>query len=100
MSSSDRHFCMLAQNPCSKFEDGTINFLSIAEAEFGFRALEELTHSPAAADMSAVTEHVWGLTHWLYNELKNMKHSNGRPVFKIYGKHDDKDAHDKQIFHN
>ena len=92
ISSCDKHFCQLMQNPCSKFEDGTISFLAIAEVEQGLRALENVTGTPRGADMSAITNHTWALTRWLYEQLAAARHANGRPVFRIHGKHTDPDA--------
>jgi len=88
MSSCDQHFCQLIQNPCAKFEDGTVSFLSISEIEQGLGAIENVSGRNRGADMSAISDHTWSLTRWLYNQLSSMKHSNGAPVFRINGKHD------------
>jgi len=96
MSSCDKHFCQLIQNPCSKFEDGTVSFLSISEVAEGLGCLENISGTPRGADMSAITNHTWSLTRWLYNELKEMKHSNGAPLFKFNGKHDLPNAREVQ----
>eukprot|EP01105_Mastigella_eilhardi_P018777 TRINITY_DN4379_c0_g5_i2.p1 TRINITY_DN4379_c0_g5~~TRINITY_DN4379_c0_g5_i2.p1 ORF type:complete len:556 (-),score=172.63 TRINITY_DN4379_c0_g5_i2:50-1717(-) len=80
LSACDTHFCLLQQRPCTRFEDGTPSFLSIAELKYGFGKLETL-------GMDNISRHVSALTQYLYDEMFNMRHSNGRPVFSIYGKH-------------
>jgi selenocysteine lyase/cysteine desulfurase len=60
------------------FEDGTLNFLSIAAVEIGLRHLE-------AVGIEDVQTRVRCLTDWLLAELVAMRHSNGRPMVRIYG---------------
>jgi selenocysteine lyase/cysteine desulfurase len=60
------------------FEDGTLNYLSIAAVEIGLRHL-------AAAGIEAVHTRVMCLTSWLLSRLVNLRHSNGRPMVRIYG---------------
>lgn len=68
-------------NPCERLEDGTLNFLSIAALLPGFRSLAELR-------MDRIQQHVWALTRWTYEQLAGLRHSNGGPVVRVYGKHD------------
>jgi selenocysteine lyase/cysteine desulfurase len=60
------------------FEDGTLNYLSIAAVEIGLRHL-------AAAGIDAIHSRVNCLTSWLLEELIAMRHSSGRPMVRIYG---------------
>jgi selenocysteine lyase/cysteine desulfurase len=60
------------------FEDGTLNYLSIAAVEIGLRHL-------AQAGIDAIRTRVDGLTRWLLDRLMAMRHSNGRPMVRIYG---------------
>jgi molybdenum cofactor sulfurtransferase len=60
------------------FEDGTLNFLSIAAVEIGLRHLE-------AVGIENDQTRVRCLTDWLLAELVAMRHSNGRPMVRIYG---------------
>jgi selenocysteine lyase/cysteine desulfurase len=60
------------------FEDGTLNYLSIAAVEIGLRHL-------AAAGVDAIHTRVECLTSWLLDRLVAMRHSNGRPMVRIYG---------------
>lgn len=93
LSSCDTHFCLLHQNPCSRFEDGTVSFLSIAALRHGFDALRAASGlsgkptSTSAQVMEPITRHVQALTRHLYQELAALKHSNGKPVVWIHGKH-------------
>lgn len=95
LSSCDTHFCRLHNCPSSRFEDGTVSFLSIAELRYGFDALRSVLPKPQApgapaapyGDISPISNHVWALTRYLYEQMSAMKHSNGAPVFRIYGKH-------------
>jgi selenocysteine lyase/cysteine desulfurase len=60
------------------FEDGTLNYLSIAGVEIGLRHL-------ASAGIDAIHTRVDCLTSWLLEQLIAMRHSNGRPMVRIYG---------------
>ena len=60
------------------FEDGTLNYLSIAGVEIGLRHL-------AAAGIDAIHTRVMCLTGWLLSKLVALCHSNGRPMVRIYG---------------
>jgi molybdenum cofactor sulfurtransferase len=60
------------------FEDGTLNYLSIAAVEIGLRHLEWV-------GIEAIQTRVRCLTDWLLHELVDMRHSNGRPMVRIYG---------------
>jgi molybdenum cofactor sulfurtransferase len=68
---------LLAQGEAG-FEDGTLNFLSIAAVEIGLKHL-------ASVGIDAIQTRVRCLTHWLLAELVEMRHSNGRPMVRIYG---------------
>jgi selenocysteine lyase/cysteine desulfurase len=60
------------------FEDGTLNYLSIAAVEIGLRYL-------AGVGIDAIHTRVDCLTSWLLEQLIAMRHSNGRPMVRIYG---------------
>ncbi|XP_046392268.1 molybdenum cofactor sulfurase isoform X2 [Ischnura elegans] len=62
-----------------RFEDGTIPFLSILSLHYGFEMLTKLVGS-----MSNVTIHTFNLAKYFYESLISMRHSNGKPVAKIY----------------
>ena len=60
------------------FEDGTLNYLSIAAVEIGLRHLESV-------GIDAIQTRVRCLTDWLLEALVDLRHSNDRPMVRIYG---------------
>jgi selenocysteine lyase/cysteine desulfurase len=60
------------------FEDGTLNFLSLAAIPDGLDFLDGI-------GMERVNAHVMGLAGQLLAELRELRHSNGRPLARIYG---------------
>lgn len=60
------------------FEDGTLNYLSIPAVEIGLRHLERV-------GMDTIQTRIGCLTAWLLAELAAIRHTNGRPVVRIYG---------------
>jgi selenocysteine lyase/cysteine desulfurase len=60
------------------FEDGTLNYLSIPAVEIGLRHIE-------AIGMDLITERVRCLTGWMLEQLLALRHTNGRPMVRIYG---------------
>jgi molybdenum cofactor sulfurtransferase len=79
LTDCNTRYCKFVEGP-SKFEDGTLHFLGITAAIHGFKILDQL-------GMDEVQAHVYSLTRLLYNRLSELKHSNGQPVVRIYGKH-------------
>ena len=68
---------VLAQGEAA-FEDGTLNYLSIPAVAIGLHHLQ-------AIGMERITERVRCLTGWILAELLALRHSNGRPMVRIYG---------------
>jgi selenocysteine lyase/cysteine desulfurase len=62
----------------SAFEDGTLNYLGIPDLEFGLSWLDTVGRD-------VVRQRVRDLTGWLLDELVGLRHSNGRPLARIYG---------------
>ena len=60
------------------FEDGTLDYLSIPAVEIGLRHLESI-------GVDAIQTRVGCLTGWLLERLLALRHSNGRPMARIYG---------------
>eukprot|EP01107_Rhizomastix_libera_P009045 TRINITY_DN2481_c0_g1_i1.p1 TRINITY_DN2481_c0_g1~~TRINITY_DN2481_c0_g1_i1.p1 ORF type:complete len:579 (+),score=100.46 TRINITY_DN2481_c0_g1_i1:32-1738(+) len=83
-STCDAHFCLLASKPCSRFEDGTINFLSISALRHGLKVLNEL-------GMDSISKHVWSVTKYTYEQLSSLRHSTGKPLLEIFGNHEMED---------
>jgi len=60
------------------FEDGTVNYLNIPAVGVGLRHIE-------AAGLETIQTRVACLTAWLLGELTALRHSNGRPLVRVYG---------------
>jgi selenocysteine lyase/cysteine desulfurase len=68
---------ILAPNEAG-LEDGTLNYLSIPAVRIGLDHLERV-------GLETVHARVSSLTRWLLDELVALRHSNGRPMVRIYG---------------
>ncbi|MFF0233739.1 aminotransferase class V-fold PLP-dependent enzyme [Micromonospora sp. NPDC005254] len=62
----------------SAFEDGTPNFLSIPDVEFGLRWLDSI-------GVDLVHTRVGLLTEWLLGRLSALRHRTGEPLVRVYG---------------
>jgi molybdenum cofactor sulfurtransferase len=60
------------------FEDGTLNYLAIPAVEIGLRYLQQI-------GLDTIHTRVESLTGWLLKQLMELRHSNGRPMVRIYG---------------
>ena len=60
------------------FEDGTLNYLSIPAVRIGLQWLDRVGLDQVQARVSA-------LTAWLLTELLALRHTNGRPLVRLYG---------------
>ena len=80
MATCGTDYALLQPRGCSRFEDGTVPFLSIIALHQGFQKLNEL-------GIDRINAHVRCVTRELYLRLKNLRHSNGRPAIRIYGNH-------------
>jgi len=60
------------------FEDGTVNYLSIPAVETGLNYLQEI-------GTEAIHERVHCLTGWVLDQLVSLRHSNEKPLVRIYG---------------
>ncbi|MEZ4581744.1 MAG: hypothetical protein R3A10_08925 [Caldilineaceae bacterium] len=60
------------------FEDGTIDYLNIPAVEIGLRHIERV-------GIDTIHDRVVALTGWLLATLPTLRHSNGRPLFKVHG---------------
>jgi len=73
-------YALFQPRGCSKFEDGTVPFLSIVALNQGFKKLNEL-------GIDNINKHTWCVTRELFTRLNALRHSNGRPAVRIYGNH-------------
>ena len=71
----DRHFLT---SGAQAFEDGTLDYLNIPAIELGLKLLESI-------GMPVIHERVRCLTGWTLEQLLALRHSNGRPVVRLYG---------------
>ncbi|MDL4812916.1 aminotransferase class V-fold PLP-dependent enzyme [Actinomadura opuntiae] len=60
------------------FEDGTLNFLSIPDVEFGIRWIEDI-------GVDLIHRRVARLTSWLLHRLGGLRHTGGSPMIRVYG---------------
>lgn len=60
------------------FEDGTLNFLSIPDVEFGIHWIEDI-------GMDLVHRRVGCLTSLLLRRLADLRHADGSPLVRVYG---------------
>ena len=60
------------------FEDGTVDYLGIPAVESGLRFID-------AIGIETIHRRVMALTGWLVEHLLALRHSNGRPVIRLYG---------------
>ncbi|PKQ15155.1 MAG: hypothetical protein CVT67_10865 [Actinobacteria bacterium HGW-Actinobacteria-7] len=60
------------------FEDGTVDYLGLPAVTIGINHLR-------AAGIERVHERVSALAGWLLSEMCAMRHTNGAPMFKIFG---------------
>jgi selenocysteine lyase/cysteine desulfurase len=60
------------------FEDGTLNFLSIPDVEFGIHWIEDI-------GLDLVQRRVGCLTSLLLRRLAGLRHGDGSPLVRVYG---------------
>lgn len=60
------------------FEDGTINYLNLPAVETGLRHITSI-------GIDVIHERVRCLTGWLLEQMTAMRHTNGRPIVRIFG---------------
>ena len=81
LATSHDNFHVLKCRPTERLEDGTVAFLDIISLKHGFDALQRY------GGIESIREHTQCLAEWLYRRLVSLKHSNGKPLVKIFGKH-------------
>jgi selenocysteine lyase/cysteine desulfurase len=60
------------------FEDGTLNFLSIPDVEYGIGWVE-------CVGVDVINERVRCLTGWLLERFAALRHADGAPLVRVYG---------------
>ena len=66
------------QEGAEKFEDGTLNYLTLPAIEIGLRHIADI-------GIDTIHTRVYCLTEWLLKELAALHHSNGAPIVRVYG---------------
>lgn len=61
-----------------RFEEGTLNYLSIPAVKAGLSWIQQL-------GMPVIQKRLWCLTDYLLKELQALQHSNGKPLIHIFG---------------
>lgn len=61
-----------------RFEEGTLNYLSIPAVKTGLEWVQQL-------GMPVIQKRLWCLTDYLLKELQALQHSNGKPLIHIFG---------------
>ncbi|KAL6774590.1 hypothetical protein ACKKBG_A25570 [Auxenochlorella protothecoides x Auxenochlorella symbiontica] len=69
--------------PPASLEDGTLPFLDIVALQYGLDAFERL------GGIHAIKRHVGTLAAHLYDRVRGLRHSNGAPLLRVFGKHED-----------
>jgi molybdenum cofactor sulfurtransferase len=67
-----------------RFEDGTVNYLSIPAVEVGLRWIESI-----GIDKIHIRTEL--LTRWLLEQVQQLRHASGQPVVRVYGPPDTRD---------
>ncbi|XP_059486505.1 molybdenum cofactor sulfurase 2 isoform X2 [Neocloeon triangulifer] len=62
------------------FEDGTVNFLEIAQLRQAMKYFEQLVPK----GIHIIEEHTFQLAHYLFTCLRDLKHFNNKPLAVIY----------------
>ncbi|KAK4230291.1 molybdenum cofactor sulfurase [Podospora fimiseda] len=76
------HSMLDSQTP-EKYEDGTVNFLSVPDVKFGLDWISK------QVKMELINKRVKCLTGWFLVRSKALRHKNGREMIKVYGDTED-----------
>ena len=83
MYSTTRNINVNRRKLHERFEDGTVNFLSILHIRHGLKALRS-----SITTMEHVSIHTYSLAKYLYDLLVQLKHNNGNSLAEIYSESD------------
>ncbi len=65
-------------NNHERFEDGTLNYLDIPAVKIGLDYIDDI-------GIDKINERVSSMRKYLYENLENLKHDNGKPLLQIFG---------------
>ncbi|KAL1508879.1 hypothetical protein ABEB36_003701 [Hypothenemus hampei] len=80
MALSSQNVMIPRPNIHERFEDGTINFLSIISLTHGFETLCRLQLNP-----NLISRHTFNIAKYIHENLSELRHSNGKSVAVLYG---------------
>ncbi|CAG8568512.1 9915_t:CDS:2 [Ambispora gerdemannii] len=83
----DMNWQMFNERLCDRYEDGTINFLSIIALNHAFNAADRLYR-----DFRFIRSHVTALNNYLQRNMAQIKHWNGAPLCVINSDRDFSDS--------
>ena len=63
------------------FEDGTVDYLGLPAVTIGLRHISQV-------GIGSIHDRVMALADWLLAEMTSLRHSNGAPMFRIFGPED------------
>lgn len=75
---SIHHFLI---NNHERFEDGTLNYLDIPAVKIGLDYIDDI-------GIEKINERVSSMRKYLFDNLENLKHDNGKPLLHIFGPKD------------
>ncbi|PRP81901.1 hypothetical protein PROFUN_10609 [Planoprotostelium fungivorum] len=79
-SLSNVRFHKFREDISSRFEDGSISFLSIISLRYGFDFI-----SLNFGSITQIERHTLALVNHMYRRLSDLQHDNGTPVVRFYG---------------
>ena len=74
-----------------RFEDGTLAYSQLPALTFGIEHMEKI-------GMQRLTERIGSLASYLFSQMNVLKHSNGKPLVRIFGPQDRKNCGGNMIF--
>ncbi|XP_058063911.1 molybdenum cofactor sulfurase [Anopheles bellator] len=82
---SNKNFHVGRETLTERFEDGTLNFLSIVSLLPCFETLEGLI-SPTAelTTIERISQHTFRIARYCFQQLQQLEHANGSKVIKLY----------------
>ncbi|XP_054728381.1 molybdenum cofactor sulfurase [Anastrepha obliqua] len=79
------NFHQKRSNFLTRFEDGTLPFLTITSVLEAFRVLERLVPAtPKQLSVQRISTHVYRLAKYCYDSLATLHHANGTPLIQFY----------------
>jgi molybdenum cofactor sulfurtransferase len=82
---SEKNFHVKRDQIVGRLEDGTIPFLSIIALSKSFEYMDRIIPLNSEENFIVrISKHVFNLAKYTYENMKEFKHYNGKPVIKFY----------------